>query len=150
MKKFKFRLETLMMKRKSDQDIAQREYAEAQRNLSDQLAQIQFFYSEVDSARIDIENCQAEGGSQHAHLQMLEEFIEGQKIRIQFARQKARELMQIAEEKHEILTEKMRDFKILEKLKEKQKIAHTKEKNRKMVKDVDDIVIMRSRIGGTR
>jgi len=143
MKKFNFRLETLKRQRKIAQDIAQREYAEAQKKVRDQLEHIQKLYSEVDFAREQSESIQLAGGQCRDQLIALEEFINGQKIKINNARSVARELMQEAEELLEVLTIKTQEFKIIEKLKEKKTEEYRKEKIKKQNKDIDDLVITR-------
>ena len=143
MKKFKFRLETLKKQRKVAQDLAQREYAEAQKAVQDQLGHIQAMYESSDKTRMDNEQLQFQGGACADRLRMNEEYIEGLKIKIQRARQKARELMQVAEEKLEILSEKRKDLKILEKLKENREAEHKKEYKKKEAKALDDITSMR-------
>jgi flagellar FliJ protein len=59
------------------------------------------------------------------------------------ARHKARELMQVAEEKLEVLTEKMQEHKLLEKLKEKKREEYRRERNKDMQKENDDLALMR-------
>jgi flagellar export protein FliJ len=59
------------------------------------------------------------------------------------AREKARELMAVAEEKHEILIEASQAFRILEKLKEKKREEFKIQYNKKQAKEQDDITIMR-------
>jgi flagellar FliJ protein len=141
--KFRFRLETLLRHRKLMQDEAQRIYADAQKAVQDQLARIKEMYADLDEARIRSEVLQKQGGTCAPDLVQIEEYINGQKIRIQLARNKARELMQIAEEKLEILTEKMQEHKLLEKLKEKKREEYRRERNKDMQKENDDLALMR-------
>lgn len=142
--KFNFRLEALMRQRKADRDNAQRIYADAQDSVQRQLAMIKRMYAEIDKARLICDETQAQKGTSSTSLANIDEFIEGQKIRIKMAREKARELMSIAEEKLEILTDKMRDYKMLEKLKERQHVQFKNEKSKKEIKELDDITIMRA------
>jgi len=144
--RFRFRLETVMRQRKAEQDMAQREYHLAQANVQEQLNLIKRMYSQVDDAREMADKTAAKGGAQAQALAQFEEFIIGQQEFIKRARQKARELMQIAEEKLEILTEKMQSFKVLEKLKEKQKEEFKLKAKKKELKEIDDISIMRAAV----
>ena len=141
--KFRFRLETLLRHRKIVQDEAQRAYAEAQSAVQLQLTRIKEMYADLDEARLRAENLQKRGGACLPDLLQIEDYVQGQKVRIQRARQKARELMQVAEEKLEILTEKMQEHKVLEKLKEKQKEEMRRAYNKKQQKESDDISLMR-------
>jgi len=141
--KFNFRLDTLMRHRKLLRDEAQREFQDAQNAVQKQLALIKSMYQELDNARFGAEKIQKQGGSCLPQLVQIEEYIEGQKIRIQQARQKARELLQVAEQKQEILIEKMQEHKVLEKLKEKQAASHRKEVSKRERINSDDMVLMR-------
>lgn len=140
--KFRFRLEVLARQRKAEKDIAQREYAEAQKAVRDQLALIEKMYGEIDEARLMSDQVQVGGGACAERLQSINNFISGHKIRIANSRQKARELMAVEEEKHEILIEKMQAHKILENLKSKKKQEHNRLMKKKEIKEVDDIVTM--------
>jgi flagellar export protein FliJ len=142
--RFHFRLDTLMRQRKVDRDTAQRIYSEAQSAVQAQLAFIKRLYDEVDQARMMVDERQASQKSTAPALVQIDEFIQGQKIRIKAAREKARELMFIAEEKHEILTLKMQDFKVLERLKEKKQAEFKKEQLKAFNDEMDDLVIMRA------
>lgn len=141
--KFKFKLNTLMKQRKIEQDIAQRDYAEASEILRKHMGHIKELYAQYDSTLAESEAIQAKGGSCMPQLAQLNDFLSGQKIKIQKAREKARELMSIEEAKLEILIEKVKAHKILEKLKEKQQEAFRKAKNKKISKDVDDLSTIR-------
>lgn len=141
--KFKFRLDILMRQRKAEQEVAQREYAEAQKKVRDQLARIESMYAEIDDARIRADNTQSSGGKCAEELLLIEEFIVGQKIKIERARHYARELMVVEEEKHEILIEKVKNYKILEKLKERRLEEHKKYLKKKDLKEAEDITIMK-------
>ncbi len=140
--KFKFRLEVLKRQRKAEQDIAQRDYANAQLAVREQMALIESMYKKIDEARVEADRLQARGGSCAKALQGVDFFISGQKKLIEVARHKARSLMAIEEEKHEILVSKVQDHKILEKLKEKKKIEFKKQKRKLENKEIDDIVTM--------
>lgn len=141
--KFKFRLDPVLRNRKIQQDLAQKDYLEAERAVTAQLQYIKQLYSEMDDAREDIATIQNAGGHQTFRLQFLEDFIEGQKVRIKSERDKARELMRIKEDKFDILVEKSKDFKVIEKLKENQATTFRKEKSMREQKAADDMTVMR-------
>ena len=141
--KFRFRLETVMRQRRAERDAAQRVYAEAQAKLQAQLSLIQQMYSELDNAREMSDQKVALPGAKSTDLVQIADFVEGQKVRIRLAREKARELMAVAEEKHEILIEASQAFRILEKLKEKKREEFKIQYNKKQAKEQDDITIMR-------
>jgi len=142
--RFHFRLDTLLRSRKVERDNAQRAYSDAQNAVQVQLTLIKQMYEEIDRARLVAEQHEASGKAVAGPLVQIDEFIEGQKIRIKRAREKARELMVIAEEKHEILIKKMQEHKVLERLKEKKQIEFKKEQNKRLNAKIDDIVTMRA------
>ncbi len=148
--KFNFRLETLMRQRGAERDAAQRIYAEAQNQVQVQLALIKRFYEELDNARLLCDQKQSSPGAKSDGLVQIDEYIDGQKIRIRLAREKARELMAVAEEKLEILVDKMQAYKVLEKLKDKKKLEFKKEYKKKQAKDLDDMTVMRTAHRGER
>lgn len=142
--KFSFRLETVMRQRAAERDAAQRVYAEAQGQVQNQLALIKRMYAELDAARLLSDQKQSEPGTKSQDLIQIDDYIDGQKIRIRLAREKARELMAIAEEKLEILVDRLQAFKVLEKLKEKKKHEYKIAHNKKLAKELDDLTIMRT------
>ena len=141
--RFRFRLETVLRQREIGRDIAQRDYLEAQNRVREQLAKIKSMYAQIDEARLVAENLERKGGALANALVQTEEFIQGQKVRIQIEREIARDLMLESEQKLEVLTEKLRAFKILEKFKAKKREEYRKERNKRIAKEIDDINIMR-------
>ncbi len=141
---FQFRYETVLKQRKAEQDVASREYHEAQAAVQTQMTKIKRMYALIDEARERAEEMERSGGKKAQAILQIEEFIGVQKIAIQRERDKARELMAVAEEKLEVLTEKMQAFKILEKLKEKKKTEFRKEQNKRWNKEADDLTVMRT------
>ncbi len=142
--KFKFRLEKVMNHRKSLVDLAQKEYWLAQARVTTQLEKINGLYKASDLARVEAGKIALTGGSCTPQLLTINEFINNQKIKIQNEREQARQLMSIAEEKHEILIERTKDLKTLEKLKERHWVEFKKELKIKEEKNTNDIVVMRS------
>jgi len=143
--KFKFPLESVIHYRKQLEDEARREFEVAQANLDRSLQHINYMYQQMDDSRSRILALQQKQPVDIASIRYNEEFIEGQKIRIQNERLKARDLMAIAEEKQGILVEKAKEHKILLKLKEKRKIQFLNEQKKLEVKRMDDLVTMRFR-----
>lgn len=145
--KFKFAFETVINYRKQLEDEARRDFEVAQANLDRCLQLINYMYQQMDESRTRILELQRRPPVDIASIRQNEEFIEGQKIRIQNERLKARGLMAIAEEKQGILVEKAKEHKILIKLKERKKMQFLKEQRKLEVKRMDDLVTMRFRVG---
>lgn len=143
---FKFKFTSLMKYRKRMEDAAQREYLQARRNLDDCLMLIQQYYESMEKARQEIGIHQRSGDSGAlSQILTLEHFIDGQKIRVTNERTRARELMAKVEEKQELLIEATREHKKLEKLEERMRDVYRKDEKRREAKQVDDLVVIRSR-----
>lgn len=144
MKKFNFKLDTLLKQKKLLKDEARREYSEAQEKANQKLGYIKHLYGQIDETREKISLSQKKKISEIHMINQLDEFIEGQKKRIDQERLKARELLSAAEDKHDKLVEASREFKKIEILKAKNYERFLKEKNKKEVKELDDLSMMRS------
>ena len=140
---YKFGLESVLQYRKRREDEAQREFAEAQRKMDEQLEVVNQMSDRVDEVRNEIGQLQAEKGAHIERIRQLESFINGQKIRIENERAKARDLMQTAEEKRAHLVEVSQEKKALEKLKERRRQKFVKEQKKKEQKRADDLITMR-------
>ena len=145
--KFKFPFEAVIKYRKQLEDEARREFETAQANLDQCLQLINQMYQQMDDSRNRILKLQGEVPANIASIRQNEEFIEGQKIRIQGERMRARGLMAVAEEKQSILIEKAKEHKILLKLKDKRKVQFLKDKRKVEQKRMDDLVTMRFKVG---
>lgn len=143
--KFKFPLESVIHYRKQLEDEARRDFEIAQGNLDRVLQHVNYMYQQMDDSRSRIMKMQQEPPVDIASIRQNEEFIEGQKIRIQNERLKARELMVIVEEKQTILVERAKEHKILLKLKERRKAQFLNEQKKLEVKRMEDLVTMRFR-----
>ncbi len=148
MKKFDFKLETVKNHRRILKELANREYLAAKFAVDQKLAIIKSMYEAIDDARVRADDLQSTKGATSHNLVQIDDFITGQGVRIERARQEVREMMVALEEKHEALVEKVKDFKILEKLEAKQKVKFKKEQNKIEQKKTDDLTIMRFKRSG--
>ena len=129
---FRFGLEPVLKHRKRLEEIAQREFAEAQAAVEAALKQIEDMYARLDQVRVEIS--QAEKSGRLAEVREMEGFIQGHKVRIETVRQEA--LITAAQEK-----------KVLVKLKEK-RLNEYKEWIKKIeAKNMDDQTMMRQAWG---
>ncbi len=146
--KFKFNLENVLKHRKRLEELAQREYAEAQANVDECLRKIEGMYRRLDEVRDEVSQAQRAGqGHSIEQIREMESFMGGHKIRIEAMRQAARVLLQIAEEKQEALVSAARDKKMLVKLKEKKKIEHQEFLRQVETKEQDDMTMARQAWG---
>lgn len=142
---FDFKFEAVLKHRRHLEDVARKNYLEARKLLDDCLAGINRMYDGIDTARDDIAGAQRSGEPRALqNIWSSEQFIEGQKIRIQRERDRARALMVKAEEMHEKLIEAVKEFKKIEKLKERMKEQYKKDRRKLEAKRMDDLVVIRS------
>jgi flagellar FliJ protein len=140
---FKFGLESVLKHRKRLEDIAQREFAEAQASVDDVLRRLEEMYRRMDEVREEIRRVQSTGHKEAiAEICAMEQFLMGQKIRIESVRQEARQLLQVAEEKQEALVAAAREKKVLVKLKEKRMAEYRQWLERVEAKMLDDQAMM--------
>lgn len=140
---FNFRFEFLLNHRLRLEEMAQKDYMEAKAKLDDCLAGIQKMYTSIDESRGRIAQMQKDGQSVICRIQEEELFMAGQAVRIDRERQKARELMIVAEEKQELLLEAAKNRKMIEVLKDKKAQAYKKDMRLREAKQLDDLVVMR-------
>ncbi|MES2965875.1 MAG: flagellar export protein FliJ [Bdellovibrionota bacterium] len=141
--KFEFSLESLLDHRRRVEEMAQRDWAEAQGKVDRAVAKLSEYYDQVDEARQRSASLESQGGAQAGALISNSEFIGGQKYRIEAQRQTIRGLKEEAERLQEILIEAAKETKTLEKLKERQ-MEEFKLKRRKLeAKEMDELVVTR-------
>src|SRR5262245_33759897 len=101
---FRFNLESVLKHRKRLEELAQREFAEAQAAVDEALRRLEQMYERMDQVREEI--LAAQRGRDKNKVGMIcemETFVRGQKVRIEKARDEARQLLAKAEEKQEAL-----------------------------------------------
>jgi flagellar protein FliJ len=141
--KFDFAFEKVLEHRGQLEEIARRNWAAAKAKSDAAEAKLREMYDEIDEARSRAGRITREGGPQSMALMQVDEFIIGQKVRIEIQRAEIRTLLAETERLHELLVEAAKEKKILEKLKEK-KFEQFKQKLKKLeLKEIDEIVVTR-------
>jgi flagellar FliJ protein len=142
---FRFGLESVLKHRHRLEEVAQREFAEAQAAVDRCLAEIESMYQRLDEVREEISAAQMRGSAGELELiREMETFVTGQKVRIERLRLKAQELLMIAEEKHEALIFAAQEHKVMVKLKEKKFTEYRTWLARMEAKELDDVVSART------
>lgn len=139
-----FRFESVLRYRKQLNDRAMSDYLAAQRDLNQGLARLDQMYKQVDENFKRIQELKEQGGETGESLKTHDEFFAGMQIHIAQQKQKVRELKEVVEEKQGILVQAAKDFKSLEKLKEKQMTAEKKARMKKEQNNLDDLIVMRA------
>ena len=145
--KFKFGFETLLKHRKRIEEEKQRDYFQAKQAVDEVLGRINGMYKSLDQTRDEIQKIQMGRDANIEAIKQREEYIDGLKIKIEAERHIARELMMVAEEKLQVLMEAVKEFKSLEKLKERKFQEHRRAVKKKELKSVDEMVTMRHKRG---
>lgn len=140
---FKFGLDSVLKHRKRLEEVAQREFAEAQAAVDAVLARLEEMYKRMDEVREEIQSIQLSNRADKIEqIRGMEFFINGQKARIEQVRQEARTLLQVAEAKQEDLIYAAREKKVLVKLKEKRWAEYREWRERIEAKMMDDQSMM--------
>ena len=141
---FKFGLQAVLKHRTRMEEVAQREFFEAQRAVDEILKRIEEMYRRMDEVREEIHAAQVEGSARKLEeVRSMEEFLINHRRRIDQTRLEARELMEVAEEKQEALIIAAREKKILVKLRERRLQEYRDWLNRMEAKELDDLTMVR-------
>ena len=145
--KFKFSYQQLLEHRKRLEEMAHRDYLLVQKEVDVAEFELEKMYQQIDDSRQRIGLFQATGGNQVPSLALNDDFIIKQKIRLELQRKKIRELKSIAEEKQQALVIAAKEYKILEKLREKRVIEFKDLLKKRELKLVDELVTTRFKRG---
>ncbi len=141
--KFRFAYEHLLKHKKRLEELAAREFAEAQHQVDLANQKLRLMFEQIEESRkraLDLTN---EGGRKSGALAQIDEFINGHKIRIDLQRQVIRQLHLEAERTQDALIEAAKEYKTLQKLRERRldEFKHLVKKHE--LKQVDELVTTR-------
>jgi flagellar FliJ protein len=145
--RFKFQFETLMRARKARQDEAQRDYRLAVAKVNEQKNKLMQMKTALTEARLEMQTIREGGGKLTAFLVSIEEFLNGQKVRIQNQNKVIKGLDEITEQKRLVLVEAAKELKTLEKLREKRYNEFKTLVRKKELKTLDEVSVMRAARG---
>lgn len=141
--RFKFPFDKLLAHKKTVEDAARRDWSEAQAAVDASNRELSEMYAQIDHSRARLGQLESNGGPLGPALAHIDEFIQGQKIRIERHRVRLRELMAEAERRHEIVVEIAKERKTLEKLRERRLDEFKVRQEREEQKQVDELVVTR-------
>lgn len=146
--KFKFPLQKVLEHRKTLENIAQRDFQQAQAIYYDEIEILKEMEKTLTETYEKIFHLQHQGsGRTSEQLQHLNDFIKGQKIRIERQRSKIQECEKVVEELREILRGKAIDYKIIDKLRERKKAAFEEERRKYEQNEMDEMNVLRKARG---
>ena len=142
--KFKFKLEKVLKHRQILEDLAQKDFQEAQAEANRQTAILDKMMNEKVEARKRAHSLQSQTGGQVLEsLKQIHDFIVLQDIRIEKQIKVIQDCEKVVESKREILRQKAMDTKILKRLEEKKKQQFREEQRQIEQKEMDDNSSMR-------
>lgn len=142
--KFKFPLQKVLDHRQTLEDLAQREFREAEAALRAEEARLRAMHDELHESRLEAGRVQGAGRADAPErLKQIHEFGVLQKLRIQRQTAKVGEAEKVVEEKREILRQKAIDLKMMERLKERRREDFLQEQRRREMKEMDEIAVLR-------
>lgn len=145
--KFKFNLEKVLRHRQTLEDLAQRDFQESLSSYNVKKAEIEGLHETLQGARQQASTLVSQTGGQVIEsLKQIQDFIVLQDIRIEQENRKLAEIGKLVEAKREILQQKARDKKILERLETRKREEFQAEEARREQKEADDNVSMRFEI----
>ncbi len=141
--KFKFPFEKVLRHRKTLEDLAQRDFQQAQAVLNHEIQILEQMREQVGKARELAFQRQSQGGSAGPALSQVHDFLKGQDVRIERQQNKVQEFQNGVENLREILRQKAIDYKMIESLKDKKSKEFRKERNAKEQKAADEVATIR-------
>jgi flagellar protein FliJ len=146
MAKFKFTLETVQRHRKILENIAQKDFQQAQSEVVLLRQELFEMHESIHVARQNAFEQQVAGGTASSSLNQINDFIKLQDIRIARQMEKIANAEKKVEELREILRVKAIDHKIIDEYREKKKAEFVEEVKKKEQKTFDDLSLMRQRM----
>ena len=141
--KFVFELEKILSHKRTVENVAARDWADAQALVDAEMKALDKMYDLVDDARQMSSQRETSGQARGFELGQIDSFIHGHKIRIEQQRKKIRGLMSNAEIKHEALILAARERKTFEKLKETRFEEFKLKRKKHELKEMDELVVTR-------
>lgn len=142
--KFRFPLQKVLDHRKTLEDLAQRDFREAQAEHVRQQQILQQMFDDLHESRLEAGRVQQTGrDSAPERLKHIHEFGKLQEIRIQRQKAKVGEAEKLVEDMREILRQKAIDLKMLERLKERRREEFLQEQRVREMKENDEISVIR-------
>ena len=141
--KFKFPLQKVMDHRKVKESLAQKDFQDAVNILNEQQAILDKMNRDVQEAHARAGTLAQMGGAQGPALSQINDFLNGQKLRIAHQVQKVQQVEKLVEAKRELLRQAALDYKIMEKMRENKFEEYKAERIAQDQKEMDEQAILR-------
>jgi flagellar FliJ protein len=147
--KFHFSYEKLLEHRRQEEEVARRDFMESFGRLENEKNLQKKMYAEWDQTQAEIFTAQTNPqGAAIDRIVQLNQFLDGQKIRIGRQREVIINYTTIVEQKNELLVAAAKETKILEKLKEKKLMEFKRLQKKIETKQTDELVVTRFKSAG--
>jgi len=134
-----------MQHRKTQEDIAQRDFLEAEAQMLSEISKLEKMQQQIADAREMAFRQQSEGGKASPALTQVDDFIQRQDIRIERQKEKIKECESLVENLREILRQRAIDYKMIESLKNRRQQEFKTEVRKREQKELDNLSVMRFR-----
>lgn len=141
--KFQFPFGKLLEIRARAEDVARKQFAEAQRAVDEANRELAEMYAAIDRSRSSSHELALNGGADPARLVQNDAFVLGQGVLIERKRSVIRELMSIAEAAQAALVEAAKERKTLEKLRERRLNEWKAAVKKREIKRLDELATTR-------
>lgn len=142
--KFKFPLQTVVRHRQIKEDLAERDFMQAQALLNDEIKKLEKMQEDWHQAHVRMGQLTQAGGAQGPGLVQISEFKRGQDIRIERQRAKVQEYVNLVEAAREILRQAALEYKIIDKLRDRKFEEYKAERNADEQKEMDEQNVLRA------
>lgn len=136
---FKFRLEKVLSHRKSSEDIAKRKFLEARAVLNQAEALLAQYHQSIHDSQNERFVLVQAGGNQGERLSQISQYIKGMEIKIERQKVVIAKQLAIVEELQRALQEASIEYKMVEKLKERQLATYREEEKKLEQKEQNEI-----------
>lgn len=143
MKKFKFTLAKVLIQRQIAADVAIKDFAEA-RAVFDAETEKLHQMIELKTRSLGERAAMIQGSTDWVNsVAQINHFVTGQDLRIKNQNLRLLDLEKLVEARREILRQRVSEVKIMEKLEEKQKLAHTTKAAKEEQAELDELSVLR-------
>ena len=129
--------------RKVKESLAQKDFQDAVNILNEQQAILDKMNRDVQEAHARAGTLAQMGGAQGPALSQINDFLNGQKLRIAHQVQKVQQVEKLVEAKRELLRQAALDYKIMEKMRENKFEEYKAERIYQDQKEMDEQAILR-------
>lgn len=136
---FKFRLEKVLSHRKTSEDIAKRNFLEAKAILHQAEVTLDQYYNSIHQSQNERHTLIKTGGNQGEGLSQISAYIKGTEIKIERQKAVIAKQLAIVEELQRTLQEASIEYKMVDKLKERQLATYREEEKKLEQKEQNEI-----------